>query len=67
MPFRPIIFSNLVGATTLKKCMSLGGLSSLVGNLEILLATPALLHLMNFSAQEVSGGGHLPKSEGEVI
>ena len=44
-----------------------GGLSCLVGGSEILLVAPALLHLINFGAQEVIGSGHLPKSEGEVI
>ena len=42
-------------------------LGSLVGGLEIFLANPWLLHFMDLSAQEVSGGGHLLKSRGEVI
>ena len=65
--FRAIIFSDSVGETTLKKWISLGGgLSRSVGGLEILPATPALLHLMNIGAREVSGGGHLLKGGGEV-
>ena len=44
-----------------------GGLSSSVGGSQILPATPSLLYLMNLSAQEVSGGGHLLESRGEVI
>ena len=44
-----------------------GRLSCLVASSEIPPATLALLYLMNLGAQEVSGGGHLPKGGGNVI
>ena len=40
----------------------MGGPCHLFGSLEILAATPVLLHLMDLCAQEVSAGGHLLKS-----
>ena len=43
------------------------GPGKLVGDPEILPATPVLLHLMDLIAQEVSGGIHLSKHAGEVI
>ena len=43
------------------------GLGKPIGSLEIPPAAPALLHLMNVSAQEVSRGIHLSKLAGQVI